>query len=100
MSAVVQLSARGKVELPQTVVPLWRKKQVCCSGVLVVQFDGDRFHFCILSQGIFTSVKTEKGQFTLSVHGSGKTLLMPELSSAQFECWGLWDKTQCVARPE
>lgn len=60
MSVVVLLSARGKLELPQTVVPLWRKKQVCCSGVLVVQFDGDRFHFCILSQGIFTSVKTER----------------------------------------
>lgn len=90
MSAVVLLSARGKLELPQTVVQRWRKKLVCCSGVLVIQFDGDSFHFCILSQSIFTSVKTEKGQFTVSVHGSGKTL-----SGAQFGCWGLWDKTQC-----
>lgn len=89
MSAVVLLSARGKLELPQTVVQRWRKKLVCCSGVLVIQFDGDRFHFCILSQSVFTSVEAEEGQFTVSVQGSGKTLLTPELSGAQFERWGL-----------
>lgn len=33
-------------------------------------------------------MNTEKGQFTVSVQGSGKTLLTPELSGAQFECWG------------
>lgn len=53
------------------------------SGVLLIKFDGDSFHFCIFSQSIFASVVTEKGvsshcPFTLSVHSSRKTPLKPK----------------------
>lgn len=100
MSAVILFPACGRLESPRTAVRLLRKRAVCPSGVLVIEFDGDSLHFCILRQSIFTSATTEKrGQFTLAVRGSGKALLMPEPSAAQFECRGLCDRVQCGARP-
>jgi hypothetical protein len=89
LSTVILLSARGRLELPRSAVQLLRKKPACSSGVLLLEFDGDSFHFCIFSQSIFSSVMTEKGgQFTLSVHSPGEPPLKHEHPVRQLERWG------------
>lgn len=37
------------------------------SGILVVQFDGDGFHFCVFSQRVLASVSTEE-----NLHGASR----------------------------
>ena len=50
----------GKFDLPHSAVQRLRQEPVVPSGALVIEFDGDRFHFCVFSQRIFTTAITEK----------------------------------------
>jgi hypothetical protein len=50
-----------KCDLSHSAVQRLREKTTFPSGALVIKFDGDSFHFCVFSQGIFTSVTIGKG---------------------------------------